>query len=73
MRKEKYVNEVIPQSVDDSLFDMTHQEIADELKLKREGISQIEKRAMKKVKAILKEKGLSLEDLIVEKNNDRPS
>lgn len=73
MRKEKYVNEVIPQSVDDSLFDMTHQEIADELKLKREGISQIEKRAMKKVKAMLKEKGLSLEDLIVEKNNDRPS
>jgi DNA-directed RNA polymerase sigma subunit (sigma70/sigma32) len=73
VRKEKYVNEVIPQSVDDSLFDMTHQEIADELKLKREGISQIEKRAMKKVKAILKEKGLSLEDLIVEKNNDRPS
>ena len=73
MRKEKYVNEVIPQSVDDSLFDMTHQEIADELKLKREGISQIEKRAMKKVKALLKEKGLSLEDLIVEKNNDRPS
>jgi len=67
------MNEVIPQSVDDSLFDMTHQEIADELKLKREGISQIEKRAMKKVKAILKEKGLSLEDLIVEKNNDRPS
>jgi DNA-directed RNA polymerase sigma subunit (sigma70/sigma32) len=73
VRKEKYVNEVIPQSVDDSLFDMTHQEIADELKLKREGISQIEKRAMKKVKAMLKEKGLSLEDLIVEKNNDRPS
>jgi DNA-directed RNA polymerase sigma subunit (sigma70/sigma32) len=73
VRKEKYVNEVIPQSVDDSLFDMTHQEIADELNIKREGISQIEKRAMKKVKAILKEKGLSLEDLIVEKNNDRPS
>jgi DNA-directed RNA polymerase sigma subunit (sigma70/sigma32) len=73
VRKEKYVNEVIPSSIDDSLFDMTHQEIADELNIKREGISQIEKRAMKKVKAILKEKGLSLEDLIVEKNNDRPS
>ena len=67
MRKAKYMNEVIPQSVDDSLFDMTHQEIADELKLKREGISQIEKRAMKKVKAILKEKGFSLEDLVVKK------
>jgi DNA-directed RNA polymerase sigma subunit (sigma70/sigma32) len=53
VRKEKYVNEVIPQSVDDSLFDMTHQEISDELKLKREGISHIEKRAMKKVKALL--------------------
>ena len=64
MRKEKYVNEVIPQSVDDSLFDMTHQEIADALKVERAGISQVEKRAMKKVKAILKEKGLTLEDFI---------
>ena len=73
MRKEKYINEVIPQSTDDSLFDMTHQEIADELKVKREGISMIEKRAMKKVKAILKEKGLTFEDLVVEKNNGRPS
>ena len=73
VRKEKYINEVIPQSTDDSLFDMTHQEIADELKVKREGISMIEKRAMKKVKAILKEKGLTFEDLVVEKNNGRPS
>jgi DNA-directed RNA polymerase sigma subunit (sigma70/sigma32) len=64
VRKEKYVNEVIPQSVDDSLFDMTHQEIADALKVERAGISQVEKRAMKKVKAILKEKGLTLEDFI---------
>ena len=67
MRKEKYINEVIPQSIDDSLFDMTHQEIADELKLERAGISQIEKRAMKKVKAILKEKGFTLEDLVGKK------
>lgn len=71
MRKEKYINEVIPQSTDDSLFDMTHQEIADELKVKREGISMIEKRAMKKVKAILKEKGLTFEDLVEEKKNAR--
>jgi DNA-directed RNA polymerase sigma subunit (sigma70/sigma32) len=65
VRKEKYVNEVIPQSIDDSLFDMTHEEIANKLNIKREGISQTEKRAMKKVKAILKEKGLTFDDLVV--------
>ena len=64
MRKAKYMNEVIPQSVDDSLFELTHQEIADELNVKREGISSLEKRAMKKFKAILKEKGLTFEDFI---------
>jgi DNA-directed RNA polymerase sigma subunit (sigma70/sigma32) len=58
------MNEVIPQSVDDSLFELTHQEIADELNVKREGISSLEKRAMKKFKAILKEKGLTFEDFI---------
>ena len=67
MRKQKYINEVIPEAQDQSLFDMTHQEIADELKVKREGISSMEKRAMKKVKAILKEKGLTFEDLVVKK------
>ena len=66
MRKAKYMNEVVPQSVDDSLFELTHQEIADELNVKREGISQVEKRAMKKVKAILKEKGFTFEDFIGE-------
>jgi orotate phosphoribosyltransferase-like protein len=71
MRKSDYINEVIPEAEDQSLFDMTHQEIADELKVKREGISMIEKRAMKKVKAILKEKGLTFEDLIVEKRYGR--
>ena len=71
VRKAKYMNEVIPQSVDDSLFDMTHQEIADKLKIKREGVSALEKRAMKKVKAILKEKGLTFEDLVEEKKNAR--
>lgn len=67
MRKAKYMNEVIPQSVDDSLFELTHQEIADELNIRREGISILEKRAMKKFKAILKEKGLTFEDLVVKK------
>lgn len=67
MRKEKYINEVIPEAQDQSLFDMTHQEIADELKVKREGVSSMEKRAMKKVKAILKEKGLTFDDLVVKK------
>ena len=67
MRKQKYINEVIPEAQDQSLFDMTHQEIADELKIKREGVSSMEKRAMKKVKAILKEKGLTFEDLVTKK------
>jgi transcriptional regulator len=61
------MNEVIPEAEDQSLFDMTHQEIADELKIERAGISMIEKRAMKKVKALLKEKGLTFEDLVEEK------
>jgi DNA-directed RNA polymerase specialized sigma subunit len=67
VRKEKYINEVIPESEDQSLFDMTHQEIADALKVERAGISQVEKRAMKKVKAILKEKGIAFEDLVEKK------
>lgn len=61
------MNEVIPEAEDQSLFDMTHQEIADELNVERAGISMIEKRAMKKFKALLKEKGLTFEDLIEEK------
>lgn len=64
MRKEKYINEVIPEAEDQSLFDMTQEEVAQVLNVRREGISQVEKRAMKKVKAILKEKGLTFEDLI---------
>ena len=67
MRKSDYINEVIPEAEDQSLFDMTHQEIADELNVERAGISMIEKRAMKKFKALLKEKGLTFEDLIEEK------
>ena len=67
MRKSSYINEVIPESEDQSLFDMTHQEIADALKVERAGISQVEKRAMKKVKAILKEKGIAFEDLVEKK------
>lgn len=64
MRKEKYINEVIPEAEDQSLFDMTQEEVAQVLNVRREGISQVEKRAMKKVKAILKEKGFTFEDLI---------
>ena len=62
--KSFYINEVIPEAEDQSLFDMTQEEVAQVLNVKREGISQVEKRAMKKVKAILKEKGLTFEDLI---------
>ena len=66
MRKSIYINEVIPEAEDQSLFDMTQEEVAQVLNVKREGISQVEKRAMKKVKAILKEKGLTFEDFIGE-------
>ena len=66
MRKSFYINEVIPEAEDQSLFDMTQEEVAQVLNVKREGISQVEKRAMKKVKAILKEKGLTFEDFIGE-------
>ena len=64
--KSLYINEVIPKSTDDSLFELTHQEIADELKIERAGISALEKRAMKKFKAILREKGYTLEDFLGE-------
>jgi len=73
VRKAKYINEVIPEAQDQALFDMTHQEIADELKVKREGISMIEKRAMKKFKVILKEKGYTLEDLTGDSNETKRS
>jgi DNA-directed RNA polymerase sigma subunit (sigma70/sigma32) len=66
VRKSFYINEVIPEAEDQSLFDMTQEEVAQVLNVKREGISQVEKRAMKKVKAILKEKGLTFEDFIGE-------
>jgi len=66
VRKSIYINEVIPEAEDQSLFDMTQEEVAQVLNVKREGISQVEKRAMKKVKAILKEKGLTFEDFIGE-------
>ena len=66
MRKSLYINEVIPEAVDQSLFELTHQEIADELKVERGGVSQIEKRAMQKFKAILIEKGYTLEDFLGE-------
>jgi len=67
VRKAKYIDEVIPEAVDHSLFDMTQEEVAQVLNIKREGISSLEKRAMKKFKAILKEKGLTFEDLVVKK------
>lgn len=66
MRKSLYINEIICESEDQSLFELTHQEIADELKVERGGVSQIEKRAMKKFKAILREKGYTLEDFLGE-------
>jgi len=67
VRKSFYINEVIPESEDQSLFDMTQEEVAQALNIRREGISQVERRAMKKVKAILKEKGLTFEDLVEKK------
>ena len=47
----------------------THQEIADELGVSRAAISDIEKKALRKLKAILKERGLKPEDLFGEEWN----
>lgn len=67
MRKEKYINEVIPEAEDKALFDMTQEEIAQVLNSRREYISVVEKRAMQKFKAALKEKGINFEDLVEKK------
>jgi DNA-directed RNA polymerase sigma subunit (sigma70/sigma32) len=49
---------------------MTHQEIADALGMTRGTISQIEERAMKKVKKIIKEKKLKSQDFFDDKDDD---
>lgn len=64
VRKSKYIDEVIPEAIDHSNFDMTQAEVAQVLRVKREGINQIEKRALKKFKALLREKGVKKEDLL---------
>jgi len=71
VRKEKYINEDIPETKDKDLFDMTQEEVAQVLNSRREYISVVEKRAMQKFKAALKEKGITFEDLV--EKNDRPS
>jgi transcriptional regulator len=49
---------------------MTHQEIADALGMTRGSISQIEERAMKKVKKIIKEKKLKSQDFFDDRDDD---
>jgi transcriptional regulator len=71
VRKNKYINEVVPEIKDKDLFDMTQEEVAQVLNSRREYISVVEKRAMQKFKAALKEKGITFEDLV--EKNDRPS
>jgi hypothetical protein len=71
VRKDKYINEVVPETKDNALFDMTQEEVAQVLNSRREYISVVEKRAMQKFKAALKEKGITFEDLV--DKNDRPS
>ena len=50
--------------------DMTQQEIADALGTTRAHVSQIEKRAMRKVKKIIKEKNLKNYDFFDDKDDD---
>jgi transcriptional regulator len=50
---------------------MTQEEVAQVLNSRREYISVVEKRAMQKFKAALKEKGITFEDLV--EKNDRSS
>ena len=49
---------------------MTHQEIADALGMTRGSISQIEERAMKKVKKIIKAKKLKSQDFFDDRDDD---
>jgi DNA-directed RNA polymerase sigma subunit (sigma70/sigma32) len=49
---------------------MTHQEIADALGMTRGSISQIEERAMKKVKKIIKERKLKSHHFFDDKDDD---
>ena len=49
---------------------MTHQEIADALGMTRGTISQIEERAMKKVKKIIKAKKLKSQDFFDDRDDD---
>ena len=44
----------------------THQEIADQLGISRAAVSDVEKRALRKLREILKERGLKPEDLFGE-------
>jgi transcriptional regulator len=67
VRKEKYINEAIPEEKDKDLFDMTQEEVAQVLNSRRGYISVVEKRAMQKFKAALKEKGITFEDLVERK------
>lgn len=64
MRIADYINEVIPEAQDQSNFDMTQVEIAQRLGMQRESINGLEKRAMKKFKAVLKQKGFKKEELL---------
>jgi transcriptional regulator len=50
--------------------DMTQQEIADALGTTRARVSQIEERAMRKVKKIIKEKNLKSYDFFDDKDDD---
>jgi len=50
--------------------DMTQQEIADALGTTRARVSQIEERAMRKVKKIIKEKNLKSYDFFNDKDDD---
>ena len=44
----------------------THQEIADQLGISRAAVSDVEKRALRKLKKVLEERGLKPEDLFGE-------
>jgi DNA-directed RNA polymerase specialized sigma subunit len=47
-------------------FDMTHKEIGEVLGVSRGMVGHIEREAMEKVRKILAERGLDLDDLLVE-------
>ena len=52
------------QTLSSEYAEMTHEELAGKINMTRNGVIQVEKRAMDKVKKALKEKNIKFKDLL---------